>query len=84
MWLGIDFGTTNSAISFSDGKRIHTFKVDKQEPDLLPSLIYITKHYEESVGTEARNTYLEKNTNRRSQFKPVEVGVIRLDVMTTN
>lgn len=80
MWLGIDFGTTNSAISFSDGKRVHTFRVDEHEPDLLPSLIYITKHYEESVGTTARNIYLEKNTNRRSQYKPVEVGVIRLDV----
>jgi hypothetical chaperone protein len=80
MWVGIDFGTTNSAITFSDGKRIHAFRVDEKLPDLLPSLIYITRNYDSYVGTRARDTYLEKNTNRPSLFKPVEVGVIRLDV----
>ena len=83
MWLGIDFGTTNSAISFSDGKRVHTFRVDEKLPNLLPSLIYITKNYEEYVGTTARNWYLEKNTDRPSLFKAVEVGVIKLGVGTT-
>lgn len=80
MWVGIDFGTTNSAIAFSDGRRVHTFRVDRQEPDLLPSLIYISKFFETTVGTAARDVYLEKNVNRPSLFKPVEVGVIRLDV----
>ncbi len=80
MWLGIDFGTTNSAISFSDGKRIHTFKVDAQLPNLLPSLIYISKNFEDYVGTAARDVYLEKNTDRPSLFKPITVGTIRLDV----
>ena len=83
MWLGIDFGTTNSAISFSDGKRVHTFRVDEELPSLLPSLIYITKNYEEYVVTRARNWYLENNTDRPSLFKPVEVGVIKLGVGTT-
>ena len=80
MWLGIDFGTTNSAIAFSDGKRVHTFKVDAQSPDLLPSLIYITKNFEDYVGSAARDVYLEKNTDKPSLFKKVTVGTIRLDV----
>ncbi len=80
MWLGIDFGTTNSAISFSDGNRVHTFKVDAQLPNLLPSLIYVSKNFEDYVGTAARDVYLEKNTDRPSLFKPITVGTIRLDV----
>lgn len=80
MWLGIDFGTTNSAISFSDGKRIHTFQVDAKLPNLLPSLIYVSKNFENYVGTAARDVYLEKNTDRPSLFKPITVGTIRLDV----
>lgn len=80
MRVGIDFGTTNSAIALSDGTTVHTFKVDPQLPDLLPSLIYITKDFEEYAGTTARDIYLEKNTNRPSRFRPVTVGEITMTV----
>lgn len=80
MRLGIDFGTTNSAISLSDGKTVHTFKVDTELPDLLPSLIYITKDFEEYAGTHARDIYLERNTNRQSRYMPKTVGEIELTV----
>jgi hypothetical chaperone protein len=80
MRLGIDFGTTNSAITLSDGKTVHTFKTDTELPDLLPSLIYITKDFEEFAGTRARDIYLERNTNRPSRFVPTVVGEIELTV----
>lgn len=80
MRLGIDFGTTNSAITLSDGATVHTFKVDTALPDLLPSLIYITKDFEEFAGTRARDIYLERNTNRQSRYVPKTVGEIELTV----
>ena len=59
MRVGIDFGTTNSGIAIYDGKKMHLFKVDEQLPDLLPSIIYITKQFAEYVGSEARDLYLQ-------------------------
>ncbi len=41
MRLGIDFGTTNSAVAVFDRTRLQTVQVDtdSETPDLLPSLI---------------------------------------------
>lgn len=80
MWIGIDFGTTNSAVAFSDGIRVHHFTADRQNPSLLPSLLYISRNFDEYVGTHARDLYLEKNVNAPSLFKPLTVGEITLSV----
>lgn len=80
MWVGIDFGTTNSAIALSDKAEVATLRVDAESDDLLPSLLYISNQFEQFVGTPARNRYIERNVDHASQYKPVEVGVIRLDV----
>ena len=80
MWLGLDFGTTNSALAISDGIRLYVFELDTDRQEVIPSLIYISRDFEYSVGTEARTVYLKKNTGRPSRFESKEVGVIRLDV----
>jgi molecular chaperone DnaK (HSP70) len=71
MRVGIDFGTTNSGIAIYDGAEMHLFKVDELLPDLLPSIIYITKQFAEYVGSEARDLYLQQNVNRPSRFEKI-------------
>ncbi len=80
MHLGIDFGTTNSAIALSDGKQVYVFKVEETLPDLLPSLIYITRHFREFLGSTAKEAYLDRNTDRPSLFRKIFVGDIEITV----
>ena len=80
MRLGIDFGTTNSAIAVSDGADVCVFKVEEDLPDLLPSLIYITRRFRRHVGSTARETYLEQNTDRPSKLVLVYVGETEITV----
>ena len=82
MRVGIDFGTTNSGIAIYDGAGMHLFKVDELLPDLLPSIIYITKQFAEYVGSEARDLYLQQNVNRPSRFEKIWVGELEMWVST--
>jgi hypothetical chaperone protein len=82
MRVGIDFGTTNSGIAIYDGATIHLFKTDETLPDLLPSVLYITKQFAEHVGTEAREIYLRQNANRPSRFEKIWVGELEMWVST--
>ncbi len=80
MHLGIDFGTTNSAIALSDGKQVYVFKVEEELPDLLPSLIYLTRHFRQYLGSTAKEAYLDRNTDRPSLFRKIYVGDIEITV----
>lgn len=82
MRIGIDFGTTNSGVAIYDGDTIHLFQVDELLPDLLPSIIYITKQFAEHVGTDARELYLRQNVNRPSRFEKMYVGELEMWVST--
>jgi hypothetical protein len=82
MRVGIDFGTTNSGIAVYDGTAMHLFRVDDFLPDLLPSIIYITRQFAEHVGSEAREIYLQQNVNRPSRFEKIWVGQLETWVST--
>jgi hypothetical chaperone protein len=82
MRIGIDFGTTNSGVAIYDGEAMHLFQVDDFLPDLLPSIIYITKQFAEHVGTDARELYLRQNVNRPSRFEKMYIGELEMWVST--
>lgn len=82
MRIGIDFGTTNSGVAIYDGDGMHLFKVDDFLPDLLPSIVYITKQFAEHVGSEAREIYLRQNVNRPSRYEKMYVGELEMWVST--
>ena len=42
-YIGIDLGTTNSAISVYDGENVRVQKSRQGENDVTPSVIYIDK-----------------------------------------
>ena len=50
MFIGIDLGTTNSAITSFDGKEVRVWKDPQQQTDVTPSAIYINKHGDKSVS----------------------------------
>jgi len=63
--LGLDFGTTNSAIAvYSDGQlRMLPADPKNENPFVTPSLIYFDRQGAVTVGTDAAQRYLEAGFN---------------------
>jgi hypothetical chaperone protein len=82
MRLGVDFGTTNSAIAFYDGHQLHTILADtaNDNPFVMPSLIYIDRSAQVTIGAEAANVYLQHETGRPVRWRQREAGEIEVTV----
>lgn len=85
MEAGIDFGTTNSSLARFDGQRVRYFALDpaNKDPRLLPSLIYITREHEVSVGFGAARRYIAENVGRPIRYEKRYVGDIEIMVAGT-
>ncbi len=85
MRLGIDFGTTNSAVAYYDGHTLTAIHVDHQSdtPQILPSLIYITREHDHYLGTHAMQTYAQRETGRPVRWKRHYIGEFEVMVAGT-
>lgn len=68
MFVGIDLGTTNSAITSFDGKNIRVWKSPEQN-DVTPSVIYINKRGGKMYGQSAYNNEPRDPGNTAKLFK---------------
>ena len=66
--IGIDLGTTNSAICSFDGERIQLYKSPEQH-DVTPSAIYFDKRGNKYVGARAYNNASRNPDNSALLFK---------------
>jgi hypothetical chaperone protein len=78
IYVGMDFGTSNSSIARFEQGQIQFFEIDPKNinPHLLRSFIYLTRNYEHFLGTEAIERYLESETGRPVYWETVKVGTI--------
>jgi len=67
-YVGIDLGTTNSAVSTFDGADIHLYKSPEQN-DVTPSAIFIDKRGNKYVGQRAYNSAAQSPHNAATGFK---------------
>lgn len=67
-YIGIDLGTTNSAICSYDGKNIRIWKSPEQN-DVTPSAIYVDKRGNKYYGSKAYNQAPYNPTNSATLFK---------------
>jgi len=67
-YIGIDLGTTNSAICSFDGETLHLYKSPEQE-DVTPSAIFIDRRGNKYVGTRAYNNAPRNPDNAAILFK---------------
>ena len=68
--VGIDFGTSNSGVAiYRDGK-IHILPVDSKNlvPEVVKSILYITRDHRPFIGQEAVELYYQQNINRQRRF----------------
>ena len=78
MHLGIDFGTTNSSVARFDGSELLRLNVDpaNDNPNVLPSLIYVDRAHHSVVGMQAAAEYLQYETGRPVSWEKKDVGEI--------
>ncbi|MBW6472373.1 MAG: Hsp70 family protein [Anaerolineaceae bacterium] len=82
MFVGIDFGTSNSSIALYEGEKLSLFELDphNQNPYVLPSFTYINRDHDVMVGAKAIETYLEEETGRRPVWETRNLGEVEITV----
>jgi len=76
MRIGIDFGTTNSAVAVYSANHLESILIDPQNenPKVLPSLIYIDREQKSTLGIRAAMQYLQFETGRAVAWRKRKVG----------
>jgi molecular chaperone DnaK len=67
-YVGIDLGTTNSAICSFDGESVHLYKSPEQH-DVTPSAIFIDRRGNKYLGSRAYNAAARNPDNAATLFK---------------
>ncbi len=68
IFIGIDLGTTNSAICSYDGENVRLYKSPEQH-DVTPSAIFIDRRANKYVGSRAYNNAARNPDNAATLFK---------------
>ena len=80
MWVGIDFGTTNSGIAVYDGQKVHLLDIDPAatNPRVIRTVLYLTRDGDHYIGREAITTYYEQNIGRARSLVKKWIGEIEI------
>jgi hypothetical chaperone protein len=75
---GIDFGTSNSGVAVYDGQRVNLLPIDRQNvlPEVVKSVLYVTRDYQAYIGQEAMQLYYRDNVNRQRRYVKQWAGEI--------
>lgn len=78
MWLGIDFGTTNTSAAVYDGDKVQYIPLDplNSSPYNLRSMIYVDSRQRVRLGVDAVQTFLREDTGRPVVLEEKVVGTI--------
>ena len=76
--VGIDFGTSNSGVAVYDGQHVRLLPVDPKNviPEVIKTVLYVTRDYRPSIGQEAVEHYYRDNVNRQRRFVKQWTGEI--------
>ena len=76
--VGVDFGTSNSGIAISDGQQVRVLPIDRRNvlPEVVKTILYITRDYQHYIGQEAVELYYRHNVNRLRRFVKKWAGEI--------
>lgn len=70
MKIGLDFGTSNSGVALYDGHKVTVLPLDPENvlPEVVKTVLYITRDYQAAIGQEAIAQYYRDNINRQRRF----------------
>lgn len=68
--IGLDFGTSNSGVAVSNGRQVRVLPLDRRNilPEVVKTILYITRDYEYYIGQEAVELYYRHNVNRQRRY----------------
>lgn len=85
-YVGIDLGTTNSAICSFDGENLRLYKSPEQN-DVTPSAIFIDRRGNKYLGKRAYDSAAKNPDNAATKFKrmmgtstPVKLGAVNISM----
>ena len=78
--VGLDFGTSNSGIAVSDGQHVRLLPIDPQNvlPEVIKTILYVTREYQHYIGQEAIELYYKHNINRIRRYEKQWAGEIEV------
>jgi len=78
--VGLDFGTSNSGVAVYDGQRVRLLPIDPKNvlPEVVKTLLYITRDYRCSIGQDAVAAYYRDNVNRQRRYVRQWAGEIEV------
>jgi hypothetical chaperone protein len=76
--VGLDFGTSNSGVAVYDGQQVRLLPIDRKNvlPEVVKTVLYITRDYHASIGQEAIELYYRHNVNRQRHYVKQWAGEI--------
>jgi hypothetical chaperone protein len=76
--VGLDFGTSNSGVAVSDGEQVRLLPIDRRDvlPEVVKTILYITRDHQCAIGQEAIELYYRHNVNRLRRYEKQWVGEI--------
>jgi hypothetical chaperone protein len=76
--IGLDFGTSNSGVGVFDGTRVKLLPIDRSNilPEVVKTILYITRDYQTYIGQEAVELYYKHNVNRLRHYVKKWAGEI--------
>ena len=84
-YIGIDLGTTNSAIASFDAEEVRIWKSPREQNDVTPSVIFIDKRGNKHIGKHAYDNAPGSPDNAASLFKrlmgtstPIQLPAVEL------
>ena len=78
--LGIDFGTSNSAVAWFDGNEVVLLELDGSN-SIMPTALHLNRELSTTVGQSAVEKYIDENRDRIVELTP---EIIAKSSMVTN
>ena len=76
--VGLDFGTSNSGVAVYDGSQVRLLPIDRHNimPEVVKTILYITRDDQYFIGQEAIELYYQHNVNRVRRYVKKWAGEI--------
>jgi hypothetical chaperone protein len=76
--VGLDFGTSNSGVALVSGGKVHVLPLDPDNlvPEVVKTILYVTRDGQAYVGQEAVALYYEHNVGRPRSYVKKWVGEV--------
>jgi hypothetical chaperone protein len=68
--VGLDFGTSNSGVAIYQDGSVRVLPIDGKNvvPEVVKTILYITRDFQHFIGQEAVELYYKQNINRQRRF----------------